>query len=680
MVLLLLWPALSMHATLPPPAMNCASVDQAGNITITWTPPADPLGEFVEYRIFSSDAADGPFILLSTVPALATSSFQDPLADGRTGPMFYYITTVAAGPPQVISAPGDTISTIFLQVFQSIPPGSAALSWNHLAASPSAADSFSVWMEYPAGVLQRLAVVPVSTFSYQHIISICEDSLTFHIRREGSGCTSVSNWSGDVFRDVTAPSIPVITTVTVDTSLAGSNRARIEWAPSPEADTDGYIIVFDAPGGAVIIDTVWGAANTVYEWDDSTADLRPESYTVAAFDTCLTGTPPNPNTSATQPFHTTMQLVLAYDQCAGTVDLTWTPYVGWATQVHTVYMQVDNGPWLVTEVLGPGVLSHQQEVEPLRRYCFVVAANQGAGLPNSLSNRLCLDADYPGLPSFNYLRTVTVTGETEITILDSVDASAWVDGYRLERSDNGGPFEPVAFQGPSISGVITFVDTDVRPSTMGYQYRVVVLDDCGNEALTSNIGSNILLSVTPDLRGVNSLFWNGYQDWGGWIQSHAIFRTVDDGAEELIATAPPDPWSRPDDVSSLTDAKGRFCYTVMAIEAGNPSGLNMTSRSNKACTVQQELVYIPNAFTVGGRNPVFKPELAFADVADYELSIINRWGQVFWTTNDPEKGWDGTSGGQPVPLGVYAYYCNFRNGEGREFEKRGTVTMLMAVE
>lgn len=667
-------------AVLPPPSLHCASVDQAGGITLFWTPPADPLGEFVEYRIYSSNAAAGPFAPLSTVPALATSSFPDPVADGTAGPVFYYITTMSAGTPAVESAPSDTVSTIFLQVFQSIPLGSADLSWNHLAASPAAEDSFSVWLEYPIGVLQELALVPASTFSYQYLVSVCEDSLTFHVRREGPGCTSVSNWSGDVFRDVTPPSIPVITSVTVDTSAAGSNLATIDWEQSPEADTDGYIIVFDAPGGAVIIDTVWGATNTSYEWSESTAGSRPESYTVAAFDTCLTGTPANPNTSATQPFHTTVLLDFAYDQCAGTVDLSWTPYIGWVVLNYTLHVQVDNGPWLVEATIDPTVSSHRVTVEPFRRYCFVIMASQGGGLPNSLSNRTCLDTDYPGLPAFNYLRTVTVSDETEITIIDSVDATALVDGYRLERSDNGGPYEVIASQGPSLSSVITFVDTDVEPSTTGYRYRVVVLDDCGNEAITSNIGSNILLTVVPDLRGVNTLYWNGYQEWDGEILAHAIYRSVEDGPEELWTIAPPDPWTRPDDVSAFTSTNGRFCYTVTAIETANGAGVNMTSRSNTACAVQEELVYIPNAFIVGGQNPVFKPELAYADVTQYELSIINRWGQVFWTTNDPAEAWDGTAGGKPVPMGVYAYYCNFKNGAGREFEKRGTVTMLMAVE
>jgi len=78
--------------------------------------------------------------------------------------------------------------------------GSADLSWNHIAVSPSAADSFSIWMEYPAGNWQQLAMVSGTTFSYQHEVSVCEEQLNFRIQREGPGCTSVSDQAGDVFR------------------------------------------------------------------------------------------------------------------------------------------------------------------------------------------------------------------------------------------------------------------------------------------------------------------------------------------------------------------------------------------------------------------------------------------------------------------------------------------------
>ncbi|HEX2616866.1 MAG TPA: gliding motility-associated C-terminal domain-containing protein, partial [Flavobacteriales bacterium] len=94
----------------------------------------------------------------------------------------------------------------------------------------------------------------------------------------------------------------------------------------------------------------------------------------------------------------------------------------------------------------------------------------------------------------------------------------------------------------------------------------------------------------------------------------------------------------------------------------------------------EEAVYIPNAFIIGGYNSEFRPSLAYTDVNNYELTIFNRWGQAIWTTTDPYEAWDGQVDGSYVPQGVYAYYCTFRNGADKRFERRGTVTCLWGRE
>lgn len=667
---------ISAHAALAPTTLHCVSVDQTGATTLTWSAPPDPGNEFGYYQIYRAPAAIGPYIALPPIGAIGTTSVVDPLAGAATGPRFYYITTFTSGAGPEESLPSDTVSTIFLQVFQSAPPGNADLSWNALAVAPTADDTFSVWLEYPIGVLQLLAEVSTTTFAYQHVVSICEDSLTFHVERGDSrGCSSSSNWDGDVFRDVTPPTSPVITSVTVDTL---SGLATVDWEPSPEPDTDGYIIVYQAPVGAVVIDTVYGQFNTSYEWSDSEAGLGIESYTIAAFDTCEVGVPPSPNTSATRPMHTTMFLDQVYDECAALVTLSWSPYVGWAVGEYRIHVQVDYGLWSVLGSTDGSTTFFTHEVAPFRTYCYAVTAVRDDLSTTSLSDRTCVITDYPGLPTFNYLRTVTVDDEELITIVDSIDVLANVQGYRLERSVNGEPFEGIDGRAPSANPVLVFTDTDVRPATNSYRYRVVVLDGCGSASVVSNVGGNILLKATAELTGIDRLEWNGYEDWDGEVQVYSIHRSIEDGPFQLLNIVAPEPWEALDDVSGLTSTTGRFCYYVVALEAGNASGINATSQSNVVCSVQEDLVYIPNAFVIGGYNPVFKPVMSYVDVSDYELSIINRWGQVFWTTNDPEQPWDGTASGSPVPLGVYGYYCRFENGEGRVFEKRGTVTMLTA--
>lgn len=669
----------SVAAPLDPPSMHCASVNVAGDVTVTWTPPADPGGDFVSYEIWHATDITGPFNLLSTVMVYGQVNYVHVGANANAGAQFYYMVTTSTGAPPEVSVPSDTLATLFLQVFQSTPLGSASLSWNSPSPSTTAASDFTIWLEYPIGTWTQIATVPNTTFSYQWVVSICEDSLTFRIgSADALGCVSYSNRDGEVFNDVTPPTVPVILAVSVD-SLTG--LSNVIWSQPPEPDTDGYIVVWNGPGGAVILDTVYGQGNTSYEWPDSSPSNGWEEFTIAAFDTCEAGTPPSPNTSATGLPHRTILADMEYDRCSAVVRVFWTAYGGWAPQVYQVLVQQDGGAWALLGTVAGNTLQYFHNAEPSHTYCYIIKALQGSTAAESLSNRACIFTDYPAQPQFNYMRTVTVTGPASILVVDSVDVLSRASSYVLERSVDGAAFTTVATFPGTAGPVIAWTDADVGPELSGYLYRMQVRDSCGAASVTSNVGGNILLRATPDLRGVNTLEWNGYIQWSGMVGSYALYRSLDNGPYELLSVLPPDPWRFEDDVNAFVSGGGRACYYLEAQEVGNASGINATSVSNIACAAQQELIYIPNGFIVGSAyNPVFKPVLGFVDVADYLFLVINRWGQVIWETNDPNKAWDGEVDGKPCPIGVYGYFCAVTNGSGKRVEKRGTVTLLTAVD
>jgi gliding motility-associated-like protein len=658
-----------------PPSLRCASVNVAGDVTLTWAPTTDPGGLFVEYRIYRADLPQGPYLPLPiTVPAIGTSIFFDATANADAAQRFYYMTTAFGAGGE--SATTDTVSTLFIDLEQSVPAGAADITWAPQFSAASSAEQASIWMEYPIGTWSQVGLAPLTAGAYSHIISICEDSLTFRIGvQDPIGCISFSNLRGDVFADVTPPGVPVITVVSVDT-LTG--LSTVTWQPPPELDTDGYIILWNTPTGGVIQDTVWGRLNTFYSWPLSLAGTRPEGFLVAAFDTCLIGTPPNeaPNTSATGATHTGMYLTTAHDRCGGTMTLSWSAYVGWEVGIHRVYVQRNGGAWTLLGESGAGDNDLTHPVDPGVQYCYVVRAEREDAAEFSLSNKACRFTDYPPLPQSNYIRSVSVTGPTTITVVDSVDVLAVTAGYQLLRSDNGAPFEQVATFPATAGPVITYVDEDLDPANVGYRYRMVVLDSCGREAVTSNTAGNMVLRATPDLQGRNTLQWNGYAEWNGAVGAYIIHRSIDGGAFTPIGTVAEPTWSFVDDVNAFTGSGGRFCYVIEAVEVGGSLGIDARSFSNEACAVQQDLVYIPTGFIIGGASPTFRPVLAYANTGAYELSIINRWGQIIWTTTDADQGWDGRVSGKPVPTGVYAYYCAYRTGADLVVEKRGTVTVL----
>lgn len=671
-----LLPSKGIAQVLDPPAPHCASVSVNGDVSLSWSNPADPNGICGEYQIWHANSPLGPFALVANVPC-GTTTYQHAGAGANGGPQFYYMSSGTNAVPSEISAPSDTIATLFLQVFQSTPLGSANLSWNAPATASTAATDFTVWMEYPIGTWTQIATVASNVFAYQWVVDICEDSLTFRIGlADANGCISFSNRDGEVFRDVTPPSVPVVQAVSVDST---SGLSTIIWGPSPQPDTDGYIIVYNSPGGAVIIDTVFGQFNNTYTWPLSFPFGGPESFTIASFDTCLAGIPPSPNTSATGASHSTMFARTEYDRCDARVRIMWTPYVGWAPMSIQILVQFNGGTWAVLANLPGTATTYQHDVLPGNTYCYIVNAIQGPGLPNSLSNKTCRFTEYPLLPVGNYIRTVTVSAPEAITVIDVVDFNAQVSGYRLERSVNGAAYQQVAAFPASAGPEITYTDNGVNPAVNGYRYRMQVLDSCGTASVVSNLGANIILKAEPGLDGINRLTWNGYIQWAGAVAGYAVYRSVDDGPFEQIALLPSNPWEYADDVNAFVAVTGNFCYYVEAFESGNPSGVDATSLSNIACAFQEELVYIPNAFIVGSafaENRWIRPVIAFGDVTEYRFLIINRWNQVVWETEQVEVGWDGVVGSQVMPQGIYGYYCSVRNGAGRLVVKRGTVLLL----
>jgi gliding motility-associated-like protein len=67
-------------------------------------------------------------------------------------------------------------------------------------------------------------------------------------------------------------------------------------------------------------------------------------------------------------------------------------------------------------------------------------------------------------------------------------------------------------------------------------------------------------------------------------------------------------------------------------------------------------VDVPNIFTPDrdGRNDIFKP-LTGCPVSVWRLQIWNRWGDLVFSTEDPEEGWDGTQAGTPHPMDTFIW-------------------------
>ena len=97
------------------------------------------------------------------------------------------------------------------------------------------------------------------------------------------------------------------------------------------------------------------------------------------------------------------------------------------------------------------------------------------------------------------------------------------------------------------------------------------------------------------------------------------------------------------------------CYAVSAIDSsGNESEL-----SEIICSTNCPLYELPNVFTPNGdgSNDLFVPRVN-RFVAQVDMKIFNRWGNIVFKTSDPNVNWDGTNlAGIDLAEGVYFYSC-----------------------
>lgn len=660
---------------LPPPDLRCASVDATGNVTLTWIPPIDTMNSFNSYHIYSSTSPSGPFIVADSIFNINQTSYTHIGANANTQSLYYYIKTRSGCYGTHYSSPSDTLQTILLNVVNS-GIGTAVLTWNplHNPNLPTSLGWYHIYREYPPGIWTLID--STQSLSYLDSITLCNALINYYVDIDDSlGCSSRSSIDGDLFQDIIAPSTPVIDSVTVD-SLSG--RSVITWHSSSSSDTQGYIIYENINGIWVPIDTIWGLDITTYTnihptW--ANPDSTSLSYCVAAFDSCQ-------NTSPISSNHNTIYLTSNLNVCDGEVTLNWTPYVNMHPGLmgYRIYVKENNGP---VTLLGTNTATNlsfiHSSLTQSSEYIYCIQAFDSSGVVTSTSNTDTIVVHMPVQPQYAYLRYATVANNDHVKINCFIDIAAYISKCKIMRSDDAiGPFTQISMVSPNLTPFITYDDYSVYVNKKSYYYKVIVVDSCGNDVLTSNIGRSIYLRAEPLNDMTNTLTWNEYEDWLGGVSTYNLYRKVDEVWDPTtLVTLSSTSITYIDDVSDFTSTNGKFGYMIEAIEGvGNPYLFSDTSLSNEAVALQPPRFYVPNAFVPESINNIFIPLNVFVDPEDYQFSIFNRWGQVVFQTSDPKAGWDGTANGYLSPQGVYVYIIKYKNSQNKYIEKRGTVTLL----
>ncbi|MFM7016882.1 MAG: gliding motility-associated C-terminal domain-containing protein [Bacteroidota bacterium] len=663
------------HTVPKSPELRCASVLPNGDVTLTWIAPVDTGMRFGNYQIYSSSNPNGPFTKVQTVNAYSTLSYTHVGANAQNNSIYYYITTQTACGGET-SPVTDTIRTIHVNVINN--NGVAIIRWNplHDPELATATLAYDVYKEYPTGTWSKIGTTNSPDYDWSDTINVCSAIINYYVTTgDQSGCTSNSSIDGDLFKDITKPNVSVMDTVSLN-NPTGTN-VNMSWIPSTSGDVEGYILYHFNGASWDSIGAVIGANITQFSFVDASVQSGPQLYSIAAYDSCG-------NRSSIGLSQNTMFLKAKLDVCKYAIDLQWNPFINMPGGVagYNVFMSENNGPFsLIATVPSTNITYSHNTLTNGSIYNYYVQAIGNDNSKSSVSTQASDTANLLVLPTFGYLRKATVIDPRRVIVTAYVDTlnQPDVSKYKLQRAyEKTGPFSTVNVQTYNGLPDLTFADFTARTNQYSYYYRIVTVDSCGNEVLTSNLGRTILLSGLAEQNLTNNLKYNDYEEWLGGVSNYSLFRKIDDIWQPApCAVLPFGQQAYLDDVASLYQTTGRFCYKIEAYEgAGNTYGFTDTSTSNEICLIQEPKVYIPTAFTPGGKNNLFKPSFIYVDAKNYFFIVFNRWGQKVFETHNPEEGWDGMFDGTLAPEGTYVYNVRIFGTNGQEIEKNGSVTLL----
>jgi len=483
------------------------------------------------------------------------------------------------------------------------------------------------------------------------------------------------------------PESPYLKRVTVE--LATGN-ASLHWTKSPSPDVIAYIIhiekiIIQPPSPA---DTIWIPVDTInnpnatyYLNTNSNATIFSESYVISAL------APPAPDfkESANTEKHSTIFTTLQFDSCQAELNLSWTPYIGWADSLeyYNIFRNTDGGSFSIIDSLPTESISFTDTtIEAYANYCYYIQANHKNGL-TSTSNKVCKYTQMPRIPGFINADYATINPENdEISLSFTIDPASEIYHYKLLRTDDlNGIYDTIADFTDHRYEKLTYTD---KPDDLilPFYYKLAAINPCNRIIIMSNIASTMILTVNNE-DALNYLTWTANIGWKGGVENYEVYRTTMVNPSELIAKVNTGVTSYTDSVElnnliyNVDDAK--FCYYINAVEGeSNPYGIRGISTTGLNCVVLQSKVFIPNAFTPNGdgKNDAWFPKLSFTP-ATYHLVIKNRWGNIIFESKDQYESWDGSyMGGTTVKEGTYIYFLRVITGTGETIVRNGIINVI----
>lgn len=469
-------------------------------------------------------------------------------------------------------------------------------------------------------------------------------------------------FSDTLFIDDQPPAYIEPDSVSVDFA---TQQLRAGWSKAPEPDVMGYSIFKLDPntGQNNLIDE----QNVLtYLFSSSTFDTKTggNKAGISAYDSCRNG-------GIISAFHSPMLLRFNTGQnanylCTRKLYIDWTAYIGWTTDSTEIHVwNSKTNIWALAGKVGPGVLSYIYDIPYLgESYSFFVRARKTSSTISSASNKIDITLGNFVKPTYNRIGHVSVLNNSSIEITASWEFTPSVSKVYIQTKPYGSSAWTTLASPTPAAGSFKITENNKSTSTNKYDYQVVLFNTCGNPFDTSVTHTSILLRKAGFV-----LSWNDYWGW----------KNLPYTADLVVRQKQSSTWNNknawPDSTLTLLDTSKPECFRVAAIKTGINGKAIDTAWSNEICLRVFDTTLIPDAFSPGGLNPIFKIINPNLEPGQANMIIFNRWGQKIYE-GDALSGWNGTDPkGEFVGPGFYPYLINIKTPEKREAFK-GVVMVL----
>ena len=215
----------------------------------------------------------------------------------------------------------------------------------------------------------------------------------------------------------------------------------------------------------------------------------------------------------------------------------------------------------------------------------------------------------------------------------------------------------------SVSSTINNINTSnysITTSNTG-EYNILLADD-PNACEADIIGENITVIVNPLPNPViNPAFYEIYPGEEISLTAGEYFYYWWYNNDSLIS-----------ENEILVNDSNLTTYLVVEDEKGCIG----TSATAIVKYIPRVELFIPNTFTPNGDQHNDLLVTTGNNIETFYMIIVNRWGDILYSTNDINKFWDGRFKGIPVKQGVYTYYIEIIGKDKRPFNTSGTVNSI----